>query len=104
MMNKKLESKTIISLMSGTSCDSIDVGLCKVLPDFSCKLIDGINFPYPSLVREKIFKLFERDADIEDICKMNFVIGECFANAASEMIKKHGKPDFIASHGQTVFH
>ena len=26
------------------------------------------------------------------------------ANAANEMIKKHGKPDFISSHGQTVYH
>jgi len=36
---------------------------------------------------------------------MNFIIGHCFAEAANLMIKKHNKkPDFISSHGQTVYH
>lgn len=100
----ELESKKIISLMSGTSCDSIDVGLCEVSPDLSCKLIDGINFPYPQKIREKLFDFFEQKADLKELCQMNFAVGECFANAALELIKKHGKPDFISSHGQTVFH
>ena len=40
MSNEELKPLKIVSLMSGTSCDSIDVGLCEVFPDFSCKLID----------------------------------------------------------------
>ena len=100
----ELTTKKIIALMSGTSCDSIDVGLCEVYPDLSCKLIDGINFEYPEAVREKIFKFFAQEASLKDICQMNFVIGKCFADGANKLIKKHGKPDFIASHGQTVFH
>jgi anhydro-N-acetylmuramic acid kinase len=35
---------------------------------------------------------------------MNFAIGECFANAANILIEEFGKPDFISSHGQTIFH
>ena len=35
---------------------------------------------------------------------MNFAIGECFADACSVLISEHGKPDFISSHGQTVYH
>ena len=38
------ETKKIIGLMSGTSCDSIDSGLCEVYPDMSVKLIYGINY------------------------------------------------------------
>jgi anhydro-N-acetylmuramic acid kinase len=101
---QELETKKIIALMSGTSCDSIDVGLCEVLPDLSCKLIDGINVKYPELVREKLFQFFKGKGDLKDICQMNFVVGKCFADAANELIKKWGKPDFISSHGQTVFH
>lgn len=101
---EELEPKRIIALMSGTSCDSIDAGLCEVMPDLSCKLIEGINYPYPKWVREKIFEFFEQKATLKDICQMNFVIGKCFADAANELIKKYGKPDFISSHGQTVFH
>lgn len=101
---QELETKKIIALMSGTSCDSIDVGFCEVFPDLSVKLIEGINFKYPDKVREKLFSFFEGKCDLADICKMNFVVGKCFADAAQELIKKHGKPDLISSHGQTVFH
>lgn len=109
---EELETKKIISLMSGTSCDSIDVGLCEVMPDLSCKLIDGINVKYPDFVREKLFEFFggkcggkcEGKFGLKDVCQMNFVVGKCFADAANILIKKWGKPDFISSHGQTVFH
>lgn len=100
----ELETKRIISLMSGTSCDSIDVGICEVNPDLSCKLIDGINFEYPEWVRKKLFDFFRQKATLKEVCEMNFVVGKCFANAANKLIKKHGKPDFISSHGQTIFH
>lgn len=100
----ELESKKIIGLMSGTSCDSIDAGLCIVNPDLSCELIAGINYKYPVHIREKIFQAFRGESSIKDICQMNFAIGECFANACDVLISEHGKPDLIASHGQTVFH
>ena len=104
-MSLNLEPKKIISLMSGTSCDSIDVGLCEVFPDFSCKLKDGINYNYPPDIKKRIFKVLLEGATLEEICKMNFIIGHCFAEAANLMIKKHNKkPDFISSHGQTVYH
>lgn len=102
-MNEK-EPKRIIALMSGTSCDSIDVGLCEVMPDLSTKLIEGINYKYPQTVRDKLFDLFAGNATAKDICQMNFVVGKCFADAANVLIKKYGKPDFISSHGQTIFH
>ena len=51
------ETKKIIGLMSGTSCDSIDAGLCEVYPDLTVKLIKGINYPYPEHIRTKIFHL-----------------------------------------------
>lgn len=90
--------------MSGTSCDSIDAGLCIVNPDMSCELVQGINYKYPPHIREKIFNLFSGNATVKDICQMNFAIGKCFADACKLLISEHGKPDFIASHGQTVYH
>ena len=100
----ELESKRVIALMSGTSCDSIDAGLCEVHPDMSVKLIKGINYKYPEHVRTKIFQIFRQEANIKDICQMNFVIGKCFADACKILIGEFGKPDFISSHGQTVYH
>ena len=100
----ELEVKKVIALMSGTSCDSIDVGFCEVYPDKTVKLIRGINYQYPEHVKAKIFQMFRGEASIKDICQMNFVIGKCFADAANVLISEFGKPDFISSHGQTVYH
>lgn len=103
-MINELEPKKVIALMSGTSCDSIDAGFCEVYPDKTVKLIQGINYQYPEHVRAKIFQLFRGEASIKDICQMNFVIGKCFADAANVLISEFGKPDFISSHGQTIYH
>ena len=90
--------------MSGTSCDSIDAGLCLVNPDMSCSLIKGINYKYPDKIREKIFKAFNNEITIKELCQLNFEIGECFAQACLELINEFGKPDLISSHGQTIYH
>ena len=98
------DSKKIIALMSGTSCDSIDVGLCIVHPDLSCELVAGINYDYPPHIQSKIFQAFSQDISLKEICQLNFAVGECFAQAANILISKYGKPDFISSHGQTIYH
>ncbi len=100
----ELETKRVIALMSGTSCDSIDAGLCEVYPDMSVKLIRAINYKYPEHIRAKIFQIFRSQATVKDICQMNFAIGKCFAQASKVLTEEYGKPDFIASHGQTVYH
>ena len=101
---EELEIKRVIALMSGTSCDSIDAGLCEVYPDMSVKLIHGINYKYPEHIRAKIFQIFRGETSIKDICQINFAIGKCFANACKVIIGEFGKPDFISSHGQTIYH
>ena len=100
----ELETKRVIALMSGTSCDSIDAGLCEVHPDMSVSLVAGINYKYPEHIRAKLFQFFRGDATIKDVCQMNFAVGKCFADAANSLISEFGKPDFISSHGQTIYH
>lgn len=98
------ESKKIIALMSGTSCDSVDAGLCEVFPDLTVKLIHGINYSYPEHIRAKLFSAFRGDITIKELCQLNFAVGKCFADASNVLISEFGKPDFISSHGQTVYH
>ena len=98
------EAKKIIGLMSGTSCDSIDAALCEVFPDLSVKLIQGINYSYPEHIRAKIFSAFKGDISVKELCQLNFAIGKCFAHASNILIEEFGKPDLIASHGQTIYH
>lgn len=98
------EPKKVIGLMSGTSCDSIDAALCEVQPDLTVKLIQGINHPYPEHIRAKIFQAFRNELSIKELCQLNFAVGHCFADACKILIGEFGKPDLIASHGQTVYH
>ena len=100
----KMKTKKVIGLMSGTSCDSVDAAFCEVNPDFSVKLIKGINYSYPNKIRDLIFKAFRGEISIKELCQLNFAIGHCFSNAANILIEELGKPDFISSHGQTVYH
>ena len=103
-MGEEKEVKRVIGLMSGTSCDSIDAGLCEVYPDLSVKLVKGINHPYPEHISAKIFSAFRDELSIKDLCQLNFAVGQCFADAAKILIEEFGRPDFISSHGQTVYH
>ena len=102
--NSVPETKRIIGLMSGTSCDSVDVALCELTPDLKCKLIKGVNYKYPVHIRAKIFQAFRGEATVKDICQLNFAVGKCFAQACNTIINEYGKPDFISSHGQTIYH
>lgn len=107
-MSNTEKSLTVIGLMSGTSVDGIDACLAKINDSFSFEIIETLVWDYPENIRQNIFKIFENKTSVEEICWMNFVIGECFAEAALEVIKKAGlspkEVDLIGSHGQTIFH
>ncbi len=100
--------KIAISLMSGTSVDSIDSCLIKIFDDLSFEVLDSYSLEYPSDVRNKILNLANNKGSVKDVCIMNFVIGELFAQTVNELIKKSKIKkediDFISSHGQTICH
>lgn len=100
--------KTIISMMSGTSLDSIDACLLKIFDDLSFEVLDSYSLDYPIEIRAKLFELANNNGDVKDVCYMNFIVGELFAKAANELIAKakirKENIDFISSHGQTIFH
>ena len=105
-MNKRY--KTAISMMSGTSLDGIDACLVNIFADLSFEIINSHSLEYPQEVREKLLQAANNQADTQDICFLNFVVGELFAQCANELLKKSGcqssDVDFISSHGQTIFH
>lgn len=100
--------KTIVSLMSGTSVDSIDSCLLKIFDDLSFEIIDSYSLDYPVEIKKKILSLANNIGNIRDVCFMNFVVGELFAKTVNNLLKKTGIKycdiDFISSHGQTIYH
>ncbi len=104
----KQTCKTAIGLMSGTSMDGIDAALIRIDDDFNFEFVMGHSLDYPEEVRLKLLEVANNKAFTSDICFMDFVVGRLFAQCTNELMQKAGlKPkdvDYIASHGQTVFH
>ncbi len=100
--------KTAIGLMSGTSMDGIDAALVNIDDNFNFEFITGHSLDYPKEVRAKLLEIANNKGNTSDICFMGFVVGKLFAQCANELIAKSGLKakdiDYIASHGQTVFH
>ena len=99
---------TAIGVMSGTSMDGIDSALVRIDDNLSFEFVMGLSLDYPEDVRLKLFEIANNKASTSDICFMDFVVGKFFAQCANELIQKAGlmpkDVDYIASHGQTVFH
>lgn len=103
----------IIGLMSGTSGDGIDAALVRIEgereTDLTVEMVDALALPFDDPTREAIFELFRPSTgSVDKICRMNFVLGELFAQAAEAVAREAGfaleQIDLIASHGQTIWH
>ncbi|MFZ5776675.1 MAG: anhydro-N-acetylmuramic acid kinase [Bacillota bacterium] len=102
-----------VGLISGTSADGIDAALVSMVSrpgePVEFRLVHHLVQPYPPRVRQRVFALFSPDtARIDELCHLNFLLGELFAAAALAVIADAGhRPEevaFVASHGQTVHH
>jgi anhydro-N-acetylmuramic acid kinase len=105
-------TKTGIGLMSGTSLDGLDIALCNftgkgLQTKFS--LLQFITIPYPQSFKSKVQQVFARKtADLEQITLLNALIGNYHGELVLEALAKWKTDpdtvDFIASHGQTIYH
>ena len=98
----------VAGLMSGTSFDGVDCVLCKINPDLSFELIKGEIFNYPLLIKKEIFKMIKGLGTIEELCSLNFILGEFFAECVIKLCQIADfdikNLDLISSHGQTIYH
>jgi anhydro-N-acetylmuramic acid kinase len=98
----------VAGLMSGTSADGISAAVAEISAR-RVRVLAFRTFPYLPAIRRRIFRLFRPEtADLHEICRMNFVIGELFARALIDLARKSGIPlrsiDLVGSHGQTICH
>ena len=106
------ETKKVIGLMSGTSVDGVDAALVEIRGHGLKTKVELIAFhshAFETEVRDRIFDLFQPETSrVDEICQMNFLIGEVFADAAVAVIHEAGvegrEIDLIGSHGQTIYH
>lgn len=104
--------RRVVGMMSGTSVDGVDAAVVEIGGSEEApqvRLLAFANTPYPPVVREEIFKLFQpATSTVDKIGYMNFLLGEIYARAALDVIQKAGLTpadiDLIGSHGQTIWH
>jgi anhydro-N-acetylmuramic acid kinase len=106
------EQRVIVGLMSGTSVDAIDAVIVRIAghaPGAEIEMVRFESFPFPDDIRRRINVLFDRNkARVDEICHLDFVVGELFAAAAMRLIADAGMKaediDLIAVSGQTIWH
>lgn len=95
-----------IGLMSGSSLDGLDLALVRFTNDegrYSYAILEAETMPYPTAWCERLAKAFLSKP--EDLKPLDLDYGTYLGQCVASFAKKHNaKPDFIASHGHTVFH
>ena len=101
-----------IGLMSGTSLDGLDIAFCSFSGNglqTRFKLLHFLTVPYPVDFKKEIQEVFAQStADLEKVCLLNAYIGNYHAELVLQALDGWGinlqAVDFIASHGQTIYH
>ncbi len=89
-----------VGLMSGTSADGVTAALVEV-GAAGVKVLRQRTFPYAPALKAEV--LAGPGLSVPALSRLNFALGEAFADAALK-IAKGARPRVIGSHGQTVWH
>ncbi|MGP4100913.1 anhydro-N-acetylmuramic acid kinase [Nonomuraea sp. KM90] len=98
----------VLGMISGTSHDGIDVAVVDFEPVGS--VLEGrvghtASTPYPAGLRSRLIAaLPPARTTLAEVCELDTIIGQCFAEAAAAAIEAGGPVDLVVSHGQTVYH
>ena len=94
----------VLGLMSGTSADGLDIAQVKFSwgKQLSFELMNAVSVSYEPAFREKIIKAYDKNSsNVEYVTLLNYEI----ARKHAEMVKSFNfQCDFVAYHGQTVWH
>ena len=101
-----MKEQLAIGLMSGSSLDGLDLALVHFNSDegrYSYNILEAETIPYPASWSERLAKAFLSKP--EDLVPLDLEYGTYLGECVKYFIAKHkAKPDFVASHGHTVFH
>jgi len=113
MMNKAYKDKLkIIGLMSGTSCDGLDIALIEINGsgiDTKFKFIAGKIVPYTVQQKNAIKRVISsKTISLKDLSQINFYLPQIWSDMIDSFLKENNlnssQIDLIGSHGQTIWH
>jgi anhydro-N-acetylmuramic acid kinase len=92
----------VAGLISGTSVDGIDVAVIDI--EEGIRAVATVTVPYPPEVRAAILSVSNAATHTGAIARLNFLLGELFAEALQSAGVPLDTIELIGSHGQTIFH
>lgn len=101
-----------IGLMSGTSLDGLDIAYCFLDGYYTSTKVQLLKFDevkMPASLKEKIMKACSaEESSTPLVCSLNFELGSWMGDCVHRFLEKYhisqDEVDFIASHGQTIWH
>ncbi len=106
------QQRKIIGLMSGTSLDGLDIGLCSIAGhghETTIELLAFETVPYDPDFKAEIKSVFsKKQIDLEKLCLLNPWVALQQAAMINTFLQQRNiakeEVDLIASHGQTIYH
>lgn len=96
-----------VGLMSGTSLDGIDAALVRILPRAPAYELELVRFqtcPFDATLRDELLAALPPNAgSVAAVARLHHALGRAFAHAAKAVMGSE-EIDFVASHGQTLWH
>lgn len=99
----------VLGLMSGTSCDGLDIAHCRFYTEngqWQFEIIDADTYKYTEVLQKKLKHVTALPAN--EIALLDIDLGYYFASQIELFLKKYqidkNELNFISSHGHTVYH
>ena len=97
-----------IGVMSGTSLDGIDLAWCHFSKNgngkWDYRIDKAVTVSYDEALRERLSNATSPLFSALEYAKLNNEVGEAIAEAVNGWLGDGPRPDFLASHGHTIFH
>jgi len=98
----------VLGLISGTSHDGIDAAVVDFAAEGGAvrgEVTASTSVPYaPELRARLIAALPPAQTTLAEVCELDTLIGQAFADVAAAVTSEVGGVDAVCSHGQTVYH
>ena len=92
--------------MSGSSLDGLDLALVRFHEEnskYRFQILEAETLPYPDFWKTQLSEAFHKQPD--ELVQLDKDYGKYLGEQVLAFAKKHdANPDFVASHGHTVFH
>jgi len=106
------QKRKVIGLMSGTSCDGVDLALLEISGsgmDTKFEVLSKYHQPYSPEQKQLLLQCMDsQHSNVKLISQVNFYLAHIWAEAINAMLMQCGETartiDLIGSHGQTIYH